>query len=71
MIVFSHTTKEEVKEILDRIRKRILRYNGNESLIFPMSLSIGIYEYKKEMHLTPEEFIEAGERKIYAEKKHK
>lgn len=71
VIVFSHTTEKEVKEIWDRIRMAILRYNENGGPIFPMSLSSGFYEYKKGMNLTPEELIEMADRKMYEEKKQK
>ena len=69
VVVFYRAAEEEVKEIWDRILRGILCYNERESLIFPMSLSTGFYEYKKEMNSNPEAFIKMADSKMYTEKK--
>jgi len=68
VIAFLNTTEEEAVEIWARIRKGISHYNANENLMFPMSLSTGFHEYRKEMHLTAETVIEFADKRMYQEK---
>ncbi|SCY24289.1 GGDEF domain-containing protein [Alkaliphilus peptidifermentans] len=71
IIVFTSITKLQAKEVWKRVYKAIEGFNKESNFIFPISLSIGFYEYDSCSDLDVNQFIHLADSEMYREKQQK
>ena len=68
LIVFPHTTKEEVTHMIQRIQQEVDKINQGKQFPFTMSFSYGLCEHKRGSGETAAELIDKADKMMYGRK---
>ncbi|MCC5911425.1 MAG: GGDEF domain-containing protein [Clostridiaceae bacterium] len=71
IIVFTNITKLQAKEVWKRVHKVIDQFNKEKKFSFPISLSVGFYEYDGNSNIELDQIIQLADSEMYREKQEK